>query len=83
MPKNLQLNDYYSTSDLALATAISLWHPIEVIDRTNPNKAEFLFKREDGIDKVIEAFWKRQLKIDALTFFNQLKAVKAQLYERG
>jgi hypothetical protein len=80
--ENIKLDDYFRTSDLALATAISLWYPIVVIDRTNPQKAEFLFKREDGLDGVVEAFWKRDLKIDALGYFNQLKVVKARLYER-
>lgn len=78
---SFKLKDYYKTTDLALATAISLWYPIEAIDRTNPNKAEFLFKREEGLDEVVEAFWKRALKVDALSYFNQLKVVKSRLYE--
>jgi len=83
MITRLKLDDYYTTSDLGLVTALSIWYPIEVIDRTNPNKVEFLFKKEDGLNETIESFWKRQLKIDALSYFNQLKVVKARLYEGG
>ena len=78
--ENLKLKDYYSTSDLALATTISLWYPIEVIDKQNPRKASFLFKRDENLDQLIESFWKNKLKVDPLTFFNQLKIIKSRLY---
>ena len=79
---NIKLDDYYKTSDLALAAAISLWYPVEVIDRENPQKAEFLFKREVWLDEVVEFFWNKELQVDALGYFNQLKVLKARLYER-
>lgn len=82
IPKNIQIDDYYITSDLALATAISLWFPIIVIDKVNPQKAEFIFQREMEIDGIVEAFWKKELKVDALSYFSQLKVIKARLYER-
>ncbi len=78
--ENLKLKDYYSTSDLALATAISLWYPIDAIDRQNPRKAIFLFKRDEKFDELIEVYWKRELKVEPQTYFNQLKAIKARLY---
>jgi len=78
--ENLKLKDFYSTSDLALATAISLWYPIDAIDKTDPRKATFLFKRDEKIDELLEAYWKRELKVEPQTYFNQLKAIKARLY---
>ncbi|PIS13836.1 hypothetical protein COT65_01940 [Candidatus Shapirobacteria bacterium CG09_land_8_20_14_0_10_47_13] len=78
--ENLSLNDYYSTSDLALAAVISLWFPMEFIDRTNPHKAAFLFRREKGLEEIVESFWKRDLKIEPQAYFSQIKAVKARLY---
>lgn len=78
--ENLSLNDYYFTQDLALAAAISLWYPIESIDRTNPSKAQFLFKRDDKLDKLIEAYWKQELRIEPQAYFNQLKVIKSRLY---
>lgn len=76
----LNINDYYSTSDLALAAVLSLWFPIEVIDRTNPHKATFLFKRDPSLDEIVESFWKRELKIEPVAYFSQLKIVKSRLY---
>ena len=74
------LNDFYSTSDLALAAAISLWHPIEAVDRTNPSKAQFLFKRDESLNQLIKTFWKQELRIEPQAYFNQLKIIKSRLY---
>lgn len=78
--ENLQLENYYQTSDLNLCVTISLWYPIEAIDRTNPRKATFLFKRDEKLDELLELYWKRQLKVEPQTYFSQLKAIKARLY---
>jgi len=80
MTKILKQNDFYNTSDLALATIISLYYPLEVINRQNPNKAEFVFKRDDSLDKLIESYWRGELKVEPQMYFNQLKIIKARLY---
>lgn len=77
----LNVNDYYATSDLALATALSLHYPIETLDRRNTHKAFFLFKRNADLDQLIEAYWKGELKVNPAAYFNQLKIIKARLYE--
>lgn len=79
----LSVNDYYSTPDLALATVISLHFPVEVIDKTNSNKALFLFKREDGLNSLIEAYWRKELQIEPQAFFAQLKTIKSRLYQEN
>ena len=78
--ENLNLNNQYSTSDLALATAVSLFYPLEAIDRTNLSKAQFLFIRDENLDQYIEAFWRRELKVEPQAYFNQLKVLKSRLY---
>lgn len=80
--QRLKLEEYYSTSDLALAAVISLSYPLEAIDKTqNPYKALFLFKRDDQLDQLIEAYWRGELKVNPQTYFNALKNIKARLYE--
>jgi len=81
--ENLNVNEYYASSDLALVTAISLWYPIEIIDKTNPRKAQFLFKRDENLDQLIEAYWKNELKVSPIAYFQQLKIIKARLYGEG
>lgn len=79
--QKLKTDDYYSTSDLALATVLSLSYPVETIDRQNPHKAQFLFKRSEELDQLIKAYWRGELKVNPATYFNQLKIIKARLYE--
>lgn len=74
------LNDYYMTSDLGLATTISLYYPIDAIDHTSASKAQFLFRRDDRLDHLVEAYWKDELKVSPLQYFSQLRTVKSRLY---
>lgn len=78
--EKLKINDYYSSADLALVTVLSLFYPIDSIDRQNPYKATFLFKRDAQLDQLIESYWKGELRVNPLAYFNQLKTIKARLY---
>lgn len=73
-------NGFYRTSDLALATVISLSHQIEAVDRKNPRRADFLFQRNERLDEIIEKYWDGKLKIEPQAFFNQLRIIKSRLY---
>ncbi len=77
-----ELNEhYYQTSDLSLATTLSLFAPIEEIDRfTNPRKALFIFRKTPELEKLIDQYFRNEIKISPQTYFNQLRVVKARLY---
>ncbi len=78
----IDVNEIYSTSDLALATAISLWYPLDAIDRTkDTHKAHFLFRRDQQMDELVVAYWRGELKVNPQEYFNALKNLKARLYE--
>ena len=72
--------DTYVTSDLALATTISLQFPIQDIDRSNPRKAVFVFLRSPELETLVEGYFRNELKISPQTFFNQLRDIKSRLY---
>lgn len=74
-------NGLYQTSDLALATTLSLFHPIESMDRTDVRRVIFAFERTDELENTIEAYWKGELKVEPKSFFGQLKIIKSRLYE--
>lgn len=78
----LEQQNIYRTFDLALASTLSLWYPLEGIDKTNLHRSEFLFRRDDSLDKLIEAYWKRELKVEPQAFFAQLKFIKSRLYSQ-
>lgn len=76
-----ELNEhYYQTSDLSLATTLSLFCPIEDIDRSNPRKAVFLFRKTPELEKLIDQYFRNEIKISPQSYFNQLRVVKARLY---
>ncbi len=74
------IKNLYKTSDLALAAAINLYYPIKSINKENPKKVYFVFKKSKNLDLVIEKFWKRDLKVDALLYFNNLRVLKNRIY---
>lgn len=78
--KIIKEKDFYQTADLALTAAISLFYPVESIDRQNPKKALFLFKQDKGLDELIENYWKGQIKVEPQAYFNALRIIKARLY---
>jgi hypothetical protein len=83
MTQHLSVNDFYTTSDLSLAAAISLWYPLESIDKRIPSKAQFLFKRDEQLDQLIESYWRGELRVSPQAYFNQLRVIKARLYGEG
>jgi len=78
--KFLKEGGFYRTSDLALATVISLFYPIEAIDKQDTRRAYFIFKREEGLDELIEKYWRGELRVEPKMFFNQIRVLKVRLY---
>jgi len=72
--------DYFLTSDLSLCTTISLQCPIESINRSNPRKAVFVFKKTKKLDELVSAYYRDEIRISPQTYFNQLRVIKARLY---
>lgn len=73
-------NDYYYSSDLSLVAALSLFYPIEYINKNNPRKAEFAFRHHEKLEKLITLYYRKELTIYPQDFFNQLRVIKARLY---
>ena len=78
--KILRESDVYQTADLALATAIFLFYPLEAINRQNPRKSQFLFKRDAALDELVEIYWRGELRVAPQEYFNALRIIKARLY---
>jgi len=76
----LKQNNFYKTSDLALATTLSLFCPIETLKKINSHKAYFIFKRNKKIDELLDRYWRQELRVEPQLYFNQLKILKARLY---
>lgn len=74
---------YKEVGDFALATVISLFYPIEAIDRKNPRKAQFLFKQTDALDQLIERYWRGELRVEPQAYFNAMRIIKSRLYSEA
>ena len=81
MGKILNEKDYMRTSDLALVVALSLFFPIEIIERDANRKAYFLFRKDtENFEEILRQYWSRELRVEPQAFFNQLKVIKARIY---
>ena len=83
-PEALPLNDpayVWTTYDLGVSTAL-LCAGFELLslNRTNPRKVLFIFRKAKNIDETANAYFADKLKFNARSFFDQLKALKNRLY---
>jgi hypothetical protein len=72
----------YKTSDLALATVISLYFPIESIDSSDKRRVFFIFKKSQELNELVDSFWTRKVCVEPQQFFNQLKVIKTRIYSQ-
>lgn len=79
MKNNLDEN-LFKTSDLALATTISLSFPIVATDRTTPPRVSFVFQRTPDLETLMERYWRWEIAVEPQAFFNQMKSLKARIY---
>lgn len=77
----MNYNKTFTTTDMALAAALYTVCELDELDKTDPRRVIFRFKNNTGIDKLIEDFWNKRFKIDALTYFSALKTLKSRIYE--
>lgn len=79
--KDSKNNEIYSTSDLSLAALLHVYYPIDQINRTNPKQIIFIFKKDKNLELLIEKYWKDNLKVSPLKYFNSLKSLKNIIYK--
>ena len=79
---NVSETNIFITSDLSLATVLSLFFPLDGIEKKDPHKAQFLFIRQKELDQIIESYWRKELKIEPQLLFSQLKFIKTRLYSQ-
>ena len=73
----------YSTSDLGLSAAL-LSSDFRLIrfDNSDPRRVVFHFQDEPSLRDTVADYWDDHLKVRAMTFFNNIKALKARIHAR-
>lgn len=72
---------YLYTFDLgAAASLITADFELVSLDKTNPRKVQFIFRRKFGIEKVVDDYWADKLEVKARAFFDNVKMLKNRIY---
>lgn len=80
IPLDDHTNLFY-TYDMGVSAAlISVGFELVSMDKENPRKALFIFKREVGIENIVDSYWANRLEVKSRTFFDNLKMIKNRLH---
>lgn len=80
MIKNQKI-EYYRSYDLGLCAAlVSTGFKLASIDKSNPQKVQFVFYKKEGLEDVIDNYWSDRLMIQARSFFDNTKMLKNRIY---
>lgn len=79
----LKSSETFMTYDLGLASALTtLGYELWSVDKTNPSKAQFIFKRDEGIDGSVNDYWNNNLAVNARSIIDNQKMIKNRLYSQ-
>jgi len=71
----------FSTFDLGLATVlVTLGYELLELDKQNPKKVRFVFKRKKNIEQEIDNYWSNNTKLPPQILFNNQKMLKNRIY---
>lgn len=69
------------TFDLgAAASLVTAGFELIELDKTNPRKVQFVFRRVTGIEKTVDGYWTDKLEVKARSFFDNIKMLKNRIY---
>lgn len=73
--------NYLESSELSLSAALMcLGFTLDSLDKTNPKRIIFIFKRNENLDLAARKFWERQLLVEPLAFFETQRYLKSRIY---
>jgi len=74
-------NKKYFTHDLGLACALlTVGYELIGLERSNPKRVGFIFKRESGVERTIDDYFSGSLALPALTLLTNQKNLKNRIY---
>lgn len=79
--ESLDSNEQFITYDIGLASAlVTLGYTLWDVDKSNPKKSQFIFRRDEHIDKMINQYWDDKLTLPARSLLDNQKMLKNRLY---
>lgn len=71
----------WTTYDLGVSAALTCaGFELLQVEKSNPRKALFVFRRADGIDEIADQYFADRLEVKARALFDAIKALKNRLY---
>ncbi|RPI14972.1 MAG: hypothetical protein EHM58_15265 [Ignavibacteriae bacterium] len=71
----------FLTYDLGLAAVlITLGYTLVDVDKSNHIKSQFIFSRDEHIDKMVNEYWDDKLMLPARSLLENQKMLKNRLY---
>lgn len=71
----------FLTYDIGLAAAlITLGYTLHKVDKTEQKKSQFIFNRDEHIDRMVNDYWDNKLTLPVRSFYDSLKMLKNRLY---
>ena len=75
--------EFFRTADLALCGALCvLGFVVDEVDRVEARRSVFIFKNSIELEAAVSGYWRGELRVEPQAYFNQLKVLKARIYER-
>jgi len=77
----MSTDNIFLTSDFVLAVSLHyMGITLDTLDRSNPSRVSFAFRRDKKLDDIIKAFWRKELSVEPLAFCHVQKELKARMY---
>ncbi|OGZ66325.1 MAG: hypothetical protein A3C50_01245 [Candidatus Staskawiczbacteria bacterium RIFCSPHIGHO2_02_FULL_43_16] len=81
IPLEIDSSKVLTTFDLGCAAALATaGFELLSLDRENPRKVKFIFRRSAGIENTAEDFWSDRLEQKSRSFWDNTKNLKNRLY---
>ena len=78
-----QNNKDFRPADLALTAALCVsGFVVEEVDKVSPQRSVFVFQNGEKLLEAINQYWRQEMRVEPQDYFNQLKIIKARIYER-
>lgn len=77
------ISNTFRTADLPLAAALCVSGFVaRDVDAVSPRRSVFVYDTGSELQEAVNRYWRGELRIEPQAYFNQLKMLKARIYER-
>lgn len=79
---NILNDEYFQTSDFSLVTTLSLNFKILKTEKDGNSRITFWFENSEDLSDFVERYWRGEVLIKPIEYFNQLKVIKTLIYSK-